>query len=46
MRSERFDVNVGVRQRSKSSLLLFPVVLIKITKDVKGGLLKSLMQMT
>ena len=43
VRSEWFDVNIGVQQSSILSPFLFAVVLDKITKDVRGGLLKEIL---
>ena len=47
MKREWFNVNFGVHQGSILDPFLFAVILDKITKGVRGGLLKELcMQMT
>jgi len=43
MRSELFDVKVGVHQGSELSLFLFAVVMNEVTKNIREGFVKEIL---
>ena len=43
MRSESFEVKVGVHQKSILSLLLFAIVMDEVTRDTREGVVKDLL---